>query len=138
VIDFIKTKFIKYKSIISYGFFGVLTTIVNIITYRFFSNNLSFATVPSTVIAWIFAVVFAYLTNRKWVFKSYATTPKELFSEFVSFITCRLGTGILDVAGMKFFVDILNFNGTITKTALNVLVIILNYVASKLIIFRKK
>jgi putative flippase GtrA len=136
-LDKIKALIEKYKDIIPYGVFGVLTTIVNIVVYKISADYMGLKTVTSTILAWIAAVLFAYFTNRKWVFKSYATTPKELLKEFCSFITCRLGTGVVDVVGMKILVDILMFNGTIMKALLNIVVIILNYLASKFIIFKK-
>ncbi len=134
----IKDLFKKYESIISYGFFGVLTTLVNIISYYAFSHLLHFSTVTSTVYAWIFAVTFALITNKIWVFKSKKWDKKTLIKETISFFTCRFLTGVLDVVLMYVFVDILNFNDVIIKTLSNILVIVLNYVASKLIIFNNK
>ena len=93
---------------------------------------------PSTVIAWVLAVLFAYVTNRKWVFHSKAVTRQEIVREGISFYLCRLGTGVLDWLGMYVMVDVLHWNDLIVKIAVNIIVIILNYVASKLIVFRKK
>lgn len=134
----IKKLYQKYSDMIPYLIFGVLTTVVNIASYWLLAHPLGLPTVPSTVIAWVLAVLFAYVTNRKWVFHSEAKTRQEIIKEGVSFYLCRLGTGILDWAGMYLMVDVLHWNDLIVKIALNVVVIILNYVASKLIVFRKR
>ena len=128
----------KYKDILLYGIFGVLTTVVNIVTYWVAAHPLGLSVMVSTVIAWIVAVLFAYVTNRKWVFHSQAEGTKEIVQEIVSFFACRLATGVVDWACMFIFVDLLHFNDVIIKAAANVLVIILNYVASKLVIFKHK
>ena len=122
---------------ILYIIFGALTTLVNIAAYWLFAHPLMLPTVPSSVIAWVLAVLFAYLTNRKWVFQSEAVTGREILREGVSFYLCRLGTGILDWVCMFIMVDRLCWNDMIVKIAVNILVIILNYVASKLIVFKK-
>lgn len=127
----------KHKRIVLYLIFGVLTTVVNVLSYWICANIFKTGTIPSTIIAWILAVTFAYITNRKWVFGSNATNPKEISKEILSFYACRLGTGLIDLILMVIFVDKLGFNGTLIKFLTDILVIILNYVASKLIVFRK-
>lgn len=134
----IKDLMIKYKSIIMYLIFGVLTTLVNIVSYYIFSHILKTGVMFSTVIAWVLAVLFAYVTNRKWVFTSYAKGRKEIFNELLSFFSCRIATGIVDTLFMFIFVERLHFNDVIIKIIANIIVIILNYIASKLIIFKKK
>ena len=127
----------KYRDVIPYLFFGVCTTLVNIIVYWLMAYPFNCSTMLSTVVAWVVSVLFAYVTNRKWVFHSSANGAKEIFKEIGSFFSCRLATGFVDLGCMWVFVDILNFNDVIIKILSNVLVIILNYVASKLFIFRK-
>ena len=134
----IKKLYEKYKDIIPYAVFGVLTTLVNIAVYWLMANPLGLGVMPSTIIAWIAAVLFAYITNRKWVFHSEANTRNEIIKEIISFFACRLATGVVDWACMFIFVDVLHLNDVVIKTAANILVIILNYIASKLIIFKKK
>ena len=80
----------KYRDMIPYMIFGVLTTLVNIAAYWLLAHPLGLPTVPSTVIAWVLAVLFAYVTNRKWVFHSEAKTRNEIIKEGVSFYLCRL------------------------------------------------
>jgi len=133
----IKKLLIQYQDILLYGIFGVLTTAVNIISYWIFAHPFGIATMPSTVLAWILSVCFAYLTNRKWVFHSTASTTSEYVKEILSFFSCRIATGVVDWVCMFVFVTLLSFNDVLIKTLANVLVIILNYVASKLIIFKK-
>lgn len=126
----------KYKDLIPYAIFGVLTTIVNIAVYALCAHVFHLSTIISTAIAWLISVIFAYLTNRKWVFFSDAKTGKEIFNEALSFFYCRLGTGIIDILIMWFFVDRLHFPDIWIKVFANIVVIILNYVASKWLIFK--
>lgn len=128
----------KYKSVILYLVFGVLTTIVNIVAYFLLDFNRLFNTVINTSIAWVVAVIFAYVTNKKWVFESKVEGFKDNFKEMMSFFGCRIATGLMDVGIMFVFVDILRYDDMIIKIASNVLVIILNYVGSKLLVFRNK
>ncbi|MCD7791339.1 MAG: GtrA family protein [Bacteroides thetaiotaomicron] len=134
IIELIK----KYKALISYLFFGVCTTVINIAVYYLCYNVSGIPNVPSTVIAWVVAVVFAYITNKLFVFDSKSFKADVLVREMASFFGCRLLTGILDVIIMYVAVDVMDMNSTLWKLVSNVLVIILNYVASKLVIFKKK
>lgn len=134
----LKELYMKYKSIILYVFFGGCTTLVNFATYVICTRLFSFDTVTSTVIAWVLAVTFAYVTNRSMVFESQANGLKKYIVEIVSFFCCRLLTGILDFIIMYVCVDLMHLNDLIMKILSNILVIILNYVASKLLIFKNK
>lgn len=128
----------KYKSIAAYLFFGVCTTIVNMIVYYISARKLGMSTVAGTCVAWAMAVLFAYITNRKWVFESRADGLQEILREIVSFFLCRLATGFLDMFFMFVFVDYMGLNDMVIKALSNVLVIITNYIASKLIVFKKR
>lgn len=128
----------KYLDVIPYLFFGVCTTVVNVVTYWICAHLLSLKTMVSTIIAWILAVLFAYVTNRKWVFCSETHEVWDICKEMASFFGCRLATGIVDWLSMYVFVELLSANDVFIKIAANLLVIVLNYVASKLIIFKKK
>ncbi|MCE5196001.1 MAG: GtrA family protein [Negativicutes bacterium] len=132
-------KFInKYKTLIFYLFFGIITTFINLIIYHILYTIFTIPNIFSTAIAWIFAVIFAYLTNKLWVFNSKAVDGFTLKHEISTFFAARILTGILDVVIMYAAVDVLRMNATIWKLISNILVVILNYAASKLIIFRKK
>ncbi len=128
----------KYKDVIPYLFFGVCTTAVNVISYWVCVHMLACSTMVGTVIAWLLAVLFAYVTNRKWVFYSEACGIVAIAREMGSFFGCRLATGIVDWGCMYVFVNRLSWNDMFVKFAANVLVIILNYVASKLVIFKRR
>lgn len=132
-----KKLFIKYKEVILYVFFGGCTTLVNFIAYFIFARVLHCSTVTSNIIAFILSVLFAYVTNKIWVFESKTETKEALIKEFTSFISCRLFSGGVDLFIMYLFVDILFFNDLIIKILSNVIVIVMNYVLSKLIIFKK-
>ena len=123
--------------LILYGIFGVLTTALNIFIYWACTRLLHVPVVPSTIIAWTVAVLFAYWSNRKFVFHSETSSIRGIITEAAEFFMCRLATGIMDVAIMYVFVDVLGFHDVIIKTISNLLVIILNYVASKIFIFRR-
>ena len=131
----IKEIFLKYKSVILYILFGGLTTLVNIVVY-FACSCLKFSTAASTLTAWIISVLFAYITNRKYVFGSKSQGVKSVFKEISNFFLSRFATGLLDLAVMLLFVDILNFNGMLIKVISNIVVIILNYVLGKFLVFK--
>lgn len=134
----IKELFEKYKSFIMYAVFGVLTTVVNMASYYLCFNIAHIPNVPSTVIAWVLAVLFAFITNKLWVFDSPSFDAKTLGHEIPTFFGARIATGVLDVLIMYLAVDLAHMNPTFWKLISNILVIIINYIASKLVIFRKK
>lgn len=128
----------KYKDIVPYAIFGILTTIINIVVYLFFAHILKKEVMLSTLAAWFLSVLFAYVTNRKWVFHSGVLTFSNIIREAVAFFICRLATGIADILIMFIFVNIFHFNDLFIKIISNIAAIILNYVASKWIIFNHK
>lgn len=133
----VRELFIKYRELLSYLFFGVLTTVVNYVSYLLLAPFFGTTTIP-TAIAWVLSVAFAYLTNRRWVFRSQAKGAAAILREAGSFVGARLISGVIDVGIMWVFADRLGFNDKLVKLASNVFVVIFNYIASKLIIFRKK
>lgn len=137
IVD-IKKLYSEYKGVILYLFFGVCTTIVNVMSYWIAAHALKMNVMISTIIAWSLAVLFAYVTNRKWVFNSDASGINEILKEIISFFSCRLATGIVDWGCMFIFVDLLMLNDVIIKFIANIVVIILNYIASKLFVFKSK
>ncbi len=136
--NMIKKLYDKYKRLFWYGVFGIMTTVVNIAAYYVLARMLGVSTVPATAVAWFLAVFFAYITNRKWVFDSQVTTVRGLLVEIGMFFFFRIATGVLDIVIMYVFVDVLHYNDMLFKTLSNIIVIILNYLASKLVVFRKK
>lgn len=128
-------RFEKYKALILYGIFGVTTTIVNVVSYALFlfvGINVQIA----VVVSWLLAVIVAYLTNRVWVFNSGAVTKVELLREFISFMIARLATLVVEMVIIWFGVQLLNQDPIVWKIIDNIVVIILNYIISKLIVFK--
>ena len=121
------------KELFLYIVFGILTTLVNIITYLFFTRIFGINYLISNIIAWIISVLFAYFTNRIWVFESSNT---NIIKEISLFFGGRLFSGIVDVGFMYVFIEILSINDFISKIIIQILVIILNYLFSKLIVFK--
>ena len=128
----------KYWDILSYLFFGGLTTVVNYLIYLPCYNLLHLSASVSNVIAWVVAVAFAYITNKPFVFKSHDWSWKTVGPELAKFVGCRVGSGLLETAIIFLKVDFLLWNGNIWKLVTSVLVVILNYVGSKLFVFRNK
>ncbi len=134
----LKALFDKYYDIISYLFFGVLTTVVNYLIYLPCLNLLHLSAAVSNAIAWVVAVAFAYLTNKPFVFKSNDWSKETVLPELGKFVSCRIGSGLLETAIIFVTVDCLTWDGNLMKIITSIMVVVLNYVASKLLIFTKK
>jgi Predicted membrane protein len=132
-----KRLFQKYKAVIMYGIFGVITTVINIGLYALCYEYLHIPNVPSNIISWIVTILTAFITNKLWVFESKSMDPKTFFSELMKFTGARVATGVIDLAIMFVGVDVMHGSGMIFKVIANVIVIILNYVLSKLIVFKQ-
>lgn len=128
----------KHYDILAYLFFGVLTTVANYIVYLPCYNLLHFSAAVSNVIAWVAAVAFAYLTNKPFVFKSHDWSAKTVVPELSKFVGSRIVSGALETVFIFVTVDLLQWNGNAMKLITSVLVVILNYIASKLLVFREK
>ncbi len=128
----------QYSEQILYLVFGVLTTIINIIVYGIISKYLKGTPQISYWIAWIISVIFAYLTNKKWVFKSSEYKFNIVLQEAIKFIAARLITGIIGSLILAFGTNILHQNGFMWNIIQNIFVIISNYGLSKWLIFSKK
>lgn len=130
------------KEVINYLIFGVLTTVVNIVVYYAMTwgktgNLATQEMLIANLIAWVVSVIFAYITNKLFVFESKTTNAKELIKELSSFVWFRILSLILDMAVMFVTVDLIKLNDKIMKIVSNVLVVIANYIFSKLFIFNK-
>lgn len=128
----------KYNALFLYLVFGVLTTAINIVVYHMCYEVAGIPNVPSNMIAWVLSVLVAYLTNKIWVFHSRSFAPAVLLPELWKFVSCRLFTGAMDTAIMWVGVDLFCGPATVIKIGSNVLVVVLNYVFSKLLIFREE
>lgn len=127
----------KYWDILAYLVFGVLTTVVNYLVYLPVYNILGLPASVSNMLAWAVAVVFAYLTNKPFVFKSHDWSMKTVIPELTKFVGCRIASGAMETVILFIAVDLLHWNGNVWKLLTSVLVVILNYFASKLLVFRK-
>ena len=127
----------KYRDVLVYLVFGVLTTAVNYIIYLPCYNVLGLSGSASNAIAWVGAVAFAYLTNKPFVFRSYDWSAKTVVPELTKFVGCRVGSGVLETGIIFLTVDLLGWNGNIMKLLTSVLVVVLNYIGSKLLVFKK-
>lgn len=128
----------KNRDIMAYLFFGVCTTLVNIVIYYFYAHVLYYNTLVSNIVAWVIAVAFAFFTNKSFVFGSKSWLLPVVCKEAIAFVMCRLATGILDMVIMVIGVDVLCKNDLIVKGVSNFFVIISNYIASKFWIFKRK
>lgn len=129
--------FKRHKETILYLFFGAFTTLVNIVSYLFFTRVITFNFMIANALAWMLAVLFAYVTNKFFVFESKKVEIKFLFKEFLSFVSFRLLSGIIEMFIMYVMIDLLFVNDVVVKVFTNIIVIVLNYLFSKMIIFRK-
>lgn len=127
----------KHWDIISYLFFGCVTTLVNYVVYYLLYNGAQLSGAYSNGIAWAVAVAVAFLTNKPFVFKSHDWSAKTVRPELVKFVGSRIGSGLLETVMIYITVDWLGLNGNIIKLLTSVLVMVLNYVASKWLVFKK-
>lgn len=128
----------KYYDVAAYLFFGGLTTAVDFVVSLLCKYGLHMSGTLSTVIAWAAAVIFAYLTNKPFVFESLDWSMKTVAPEFGKFLGARVGSGVLVTLTMGLTTDILHWNFPLMKILTSIFNIVFNYVASKLLIFRKK
>lgn len=138
MIEKIRSLVKKHWEIISYIFFGGLTTVVNWLVYFPLYNLLHVDSAVSNVIAWVVSVAFAFLTNKPFVFKSHDWSMKVTFPELGKFVSARVLSGLFETGCLFLFVTMLSWDGNIVKVVVSVAVVIINYVASKLVVFKKK
>lgn len=127
-----------HYDVLSYLFFGGLTTVVNYLVYFPCYHYFNLSAGVSNIIAWVVAVAFAFMTNKPFVFKSRDWSSKIMLGELWKFVLCRFGSGALETAVLFLTVDQLGWNGTWMKLLTGIFVVIFNYFSSKLLIFRKK
>ncbi len=134
LIQTLFAKFVNYETI-SYLIVGVLTTIISIATFAGCYRKLKMSTVLSNIISWVIAVAFAYVANKIFVFQSPSWEMSVVIKEIIGFVSARLLTLGFDIAFIYITVDKLHWNDILCKIGSNVVVMIVNYVASKLFIF---
>ena len=138
MIDTIVALLRKHRELVSYVFWGVMTTVVNYVTYTLLTEAVYIYYLTSTVIAWAISVLFAYFVNKLFVFQSRDWAWRVALRELWQMVAARLFSLGLEMAIMWFFVDTLHCNHLVVKLAANVVVVIVNYVLSKFIIFNQK
>lgn len=126
----------KIKEVIWYGFFGVLTTLVNIISF-YFLDKTGMNVYLNNFIAWFLSVLFAFITNKLYVFNSKSLDKKVVIKEICSFFFFRILSLGIDMAGMYICISLLNIGKMISKIIMNIIVIVANYIFSKIFIFKK-
>lgn len=128
----------KYKNVFCYVFFGVLTTLVNYLVYFPLYVWLSWPAAICNLFAWSVAVAFAYLTNKRFVFKSDNWSKNTVINELHKFVGCRLGSGLIETVLLWLLVDIMRYNGNMFKILISILVVMINYISSKWFVFNRK
>ncbi|MMZ50422.1 GtrA-like protein [compost metagenome] len=124
--------------IIKYVFFGVCTTLINIISYIILINLVGAGFKIATSIAWVISVVFAFIVNQKYVFNNGQSKFGDLFKQLILFAILRILSYFLDLLSMVALVDYVKIDDIISKVLSNILVVITNYFASKFIVFKNK
>ena len=127
----------KHEEGINYLIFGFLAFVLNYVLYFIFADAIAMHYMAATVLSWVLTVVFAYWTNRTFVFKSQNRDASAVWKEFISFIRARVATEVLEIVLMYVMVDMAGINDKISKLVCQVLVILANYVLSKIWIFKK-
>ena len=123
----------KYEEVIKYLIFGVLTTFVSIASYALFTRLAHIDIYVSNVLSWIVAVTFAFITNKIYVFKS----SGKAFNEVFKFYTSRLVSLGIELIMMYILVNVIHINDMISKVIVQFIVIVLNYIFSKIFVFKK-
>ena len=128
----------KHKDTLMYLLFGGLTTAVNFLVYTPLHKLVGLSAALSSGIAWAVAVAFAFLTNKPFVFQSHDWSAATVSAELVKFVGCRLASGATETILLALTVDYLGWDGMIMKVIAAIIVVVLNYIGSKLLVFRKQ
>ncbi|MGM9680514.1 MAG: GtrA family protein [Eubacteriales bacterium] len=134
----LKELYKKYKEQILYLVFGGFTTLVSMGSYWICTEKAGLSITLSYWISWILAVLFAFVTNKLFVFDSKKTSEKKTVFELLTFFACRIFTGLFANGFLKLTVDMLHWHNMLMKLISSVIEVVLNYIFSKLIVFRKK
>ncbi len=133
----VKELVFKYRSFIIYVLLGAMTTAINYAVYIPLHNVFNLTAALSNAIAWVIAVLFAFLTNKAIAFESRNWSFGVVIRELISFVACRLASGLVETALLFIFVDCIQLDGNITKLIVSPIVGVSNYLASKFLVFRK-
>ena len=138
MLEKVRRLLMSHKDILMYLIFGVLTTIVSYGIYFPLYNLLFWPATLCNVLSWIGAVVFAFVTNKIFVFRSKDWSGRAAFTEFYKFVGSRLASLVVETAIIFVTVEVLFLDGNIMKLVASLIVVIMNYITSKLIVFRRK
>ncbi len=138
ILNLLEPFYKKHKEVLLYLFFGGLTFVISVATYAYFNVVLGLNELVANIISWVVAVLFAFVTNRIWVFSAPTKTVVELIKQMVSFVGGRVITLILEEIILLIFITWLGFPSMVVKIVAQVIVIVSNYVISKLFVFRTK
>lgn len=125
------------KQLILYTIFGNMTFVISIVSYAFLDIYMGMNELIANAIAWVFAVLFSYATNKKWVFKAPIPTKTALLMQLVAFFGGRFFTLLIEEGIILVFITILGFPSMWVKITAQIVVVVLNYVISKLLVFKQ-
>lgn len=134
----LKILYMAHRQLIEYFIFGVATTVVNIIVFFLFDSILGIPYLVANFISIVAAILFAFFTNKQFVFRSKSPTWQHAMSEFLKFVSLRAVSAIVDMLSMWLLVDLILLDTTIAKIAVQFIIVVLNYVFSKLYIFKQE
>lgn len=127
----------KMRHYTLYLIFGVITTLVNLVIFKVLIDRGIHYTI-STTIAFVVAVTVAFWTNRTWVFRSLSQGIKAIFREMTSFFSVRILTYFVDIIGLVILIELVHIDEFISKIIINVLVVVLNYLLSRFVVFQAR
>lgn len=133
----LKSLLSKHKAALIYLVFGVLTSVVDFLVFIPLHKFLELSAAVSNTVAWFAAVLFAFFTNKLYVFQSKNWSAKNLLREFWKFAICRVGTFLLEEVFLFITADMLSYDGLVMKLLISVVVVVLNYFGSKFFVFKK-
>ena len=126
----------NHSEVVAYILFGILTTAVNFLVFLLGYEFLTISATASNIIAWIIAVVFAFLTNKPFVFKSRNWSRQVVIPEFIRFVSCRIGSGVVETTFLFVTIDCLGWNGTVLKLIASGFSMVMNYILGKCVAFK--
>lgn len=136
ILRYFNPIYVKYKEVLLYLFFGGLTTIISIFTFWVFNIKFDMNVLVANVLSWFIAVLFAFFTNRVWVFTSKTNSVIEFAKQMVSFFGARVATLVVEQMILFIFVTKMGYSSIAVKIIAQIIVVILNYITSKLIVFK--
>lgn len=137
VLNIFEPFYKKNKEVLLYLFFGGLAFLLSLAVYAYFNIVLEMNELVANVISWIITVLFAFITNRIWVFAAPTNGTVDFFKQMISFFGGRVITLVIEELILLLFITYMGLNSIVVKVIAQVVVIVLNYVISKLIVFRK-